>query len=645
MDQAGSSRSTLYRRIAREKYNLKRSLENCEDPNSVEDKNLCSEFDLNFEHENENVDVRDEYDVQGFNLEQTQNISAKSDLRHKLIKWYQEYNPTRASVDSLLKILYSEGLNVPISLNGLLKNYNNKITPRTVAPGKYFHLGIEKQLRKIPSTAIVEKNEVLLDIGVDGLPLYKSSSETLWPIMGRAVNIKEIEVFLIGTYLGKKKPSNVDLYLHDFILEVKYLRENGIMLHNRQLKFDIRAFVCDAPARSFMCSIVGHNSLIGCCKCYQIGKRIRNVTTFSTKSSNLRTDRDFLDRIQPDFHKNLHRNAPSELERAAFKMITQFPLDAMHLIDLGITRKMLLRYLNGKTAEQISPANKNELSNKLISLALHIPKEFQRKPRSLDEILKWKATEFRQFILYTGPVVMKNIVDDNFYYEFLLLHSAYRLLSTPANFRANLRVADELLKLFVENFPLVFGENSVTFNVHSILHIINAVEDFGIITNFTAYSFENFMQDLKRKIRKPSNILEQISNRYSEAGIVKKEKPKGFKKNRTGKVVSFQTDGYFLSSHPPDNVCCIKQFSPIKITGFMDGDGGFIKGLRFKNLQNFFQEPLQSMPALGVCTAELSTEKEEEEIFSINDIVFKMMCLPHEEKYILIPLLHSCCEF
>lgn len=101
--------------------------------------------------------------------------------------------------------------------------------------GSYYHLGIEKQLKKIPEKIINEIDEIILDIGVDGLPLYKSSNQSLWPILAKFVNIENLKVILIGVYLGPKKPSNVDVYLHDFINEFRKLSEDGIFLYNKNV--------------------------------------------------------------------------------------------------------------------------------------------------------------------------------------------------------------------------------------------------------------------------------------------------------------------------------------------------------------------------------------------------------------------------
>ncbi|XP_036335405.1 uncharacterized protein LOC118745844 isoform X2 [Rhagoletis pomonella] len=89
-------------------------------------------------------------------------------------------------------------------------------------------------------------------------------------------------------------------------------------------------------------------------------------------------------------------------------MVTQTPLDSMHLFDLGVIKKMLVRILQNKTEEKTPKINILKISPGLLNLRKHFPKEFPRKPRSLDEIHHWKATEFHQFLAYTGPIVLFN---------------------------------------------------------------------------------------------------------------------------------------------------------------------------------------------------------------------------------------------
>ncbi|XP_017477108.1 PREDICTED: uncharacterized protein LOC108367073 isoform X2 [Rhagoletis zephyria] len=433
----------------------------------------------------------------------------------------------------------------------------------------------------------------------------------------------------------------LDSYLHDLVSEIKNLKESGVELYGRSFQIDLRAFICDAPARSFMCSTVGHNALIGCEKCYQRGQRINNVTTFSTASAEPRTYEDFRNRKQMQFHKGFHQKRHSELELIGIDMITQFPLEPMHLIDLGVMRKFLTLLINRKTVQKIGTNDKNLMSNKLISLAPFIPREFQRKPRSLNEICRWKATEFRQFALYTGLVVLKGIVGEEMYNEYLLLHVSYRMLSSPVNSNFNLNKAEDMLKLFVQKFPILFGDSCVTFNVHNLLHLRKCVEDMGALPNFTAYSFENFMQELKKNVRKPSKILQQISNKYSTSHLKIKAVPTGFKRNKLGKIISFQNENFFVSTRMPDNLCCIAPFQIVRITGFVEREEIFLNGTVLTHLKNFFEHPVQSMNMLGICTGNIFDENADKRDFKIDEVMCKMMYFPSENEYLFIPLLHG----
>lgn len=217
-------------------------------------------------------------------------------LESKLKDWFQECTPSFRCCASLLNILKSENLNVPLSVRSLL-DHPEKCVVRTVSPGQYIHIGVKIQLEKLANEILQENpTAVNLDIGIDGLPLFKSSQVALWPILGRVANIRCKTVILIGCYVGKKKPSNIEVYLHDFVEEINVLSVDGISLNDVSYKVVIRAFICDTPARSYICGVKGHNALNGCSKCHQKGKRVQNVTTFSSIPGNPRLDLEFVTR-------------------------------------------------------------------------------------------------------------------------------------------------------------------------------------------------------------------------------------------------------------------------------------------------------------------------------------------------------------
>ncbi len=92
-----------------------------------------------------------------------------------------------------------------------------------------------------------------------------------------------------------------------------------------------------------------------------------------------------------------------------------------------------------------------------------MPSEFARQPRALD-------TQFCQFLLYTGPIVLQNIVSKELYKHFLALSVAiFIMLDTSKERRiAYLDYAKQLLAFFVKNCKYIYGDTFTVYNVHSV---------------------------------------------------------------------------------------------------------------------------------------------------------------------------------
>ena len=60
-----------------------------------------------------------------------------------------------------------------------------------------------------------------------------------------------------------------------------------------------------------------------------------------------------------------------------------------------------------------------------------VPVEIARKPRSFDEVTRWKATEFRLILLYLGLVVLQSVLSKPQIIHFNALNCAVRILCDP----------------------------------------------------------------------------------------------------------------------------------------------------------------------------------------------------------------------
>ncbi|XP_065656618.1 uncharacterized protein LOC136082018 [Hydra vulgaris] len=187
----------------------------------------------------------------------------------------------------------------------------------------------------------------------------------------------------------------------------------------------------------------------------------------------------------------------------------------MHLICLGVVRRLVLSWLSSYLKCCLPVATVQKLSSALISLRICIPNEFQRKPRSLDKIRQWKATEFRQFLIYTGSVVLKQFLDPAVYDHFMLLSVAIFCLCHPTLCREYCAYAHSLLKYFVKHSQLLYGRQFLVYNVHSLIHLASDVEKYGPLDTISCFPFENSLHKLTL-VRSSHLPLQQVINRLTE---------------------------------------------------------------------------------------------------------------------------------
>ena len=171
-------------------------------------------------------------------------IAQEYEIHDKLANWAGTFNVTHAALSALLCILCNYFPNLPKDARTLLK------TPRAVNTikvdnGSYYHFGvangIKKILEKYPCNQ--PKDKITFQVGIDGLPLFKSSADSFWPIIGLLDKPCIKEPFLIGLYHGVKKPSNAADLLSHFVEEMQDLETVGLLYHKNFIKVVISAII------------------------------------------------------------------------------------------------------------------------------------------------------------------------------------------------------------------------------------------------------------------------------------------------------------------------------------------------------------------------------------------------------------------
>ena len=490
------------------------------------------------------------------------------------------------------------------------------------------YFGIEAGIVHILSSnysAVANLTTIDLIVNVDGLPLFKSTSQQFWPILGHFSNL---DVFVIALFYGNSKPSSVEEYLQDFIEEVNRLNVAGIIHEEKHYKFGVKCFCCDAPARCFLKCIIGHSAYFACERCVVEGTWSGRVVFNLDSNEVLRTH----DRFSSCSYET-HQKKPTPLLSCSVSCVKQFCLDYMHMVCLGVTKRILHYLKKGPRKCKLSSQQCPQISDGLKALRGTMPSEFARQPRPLDELERWKATEFRQFLLYTGPVVLRNVVSKDLYQHFLCLSVAISILLDSNDNKRNsyLEFAQELLHYFVDNAKHVYGETFTVYNVHSLKHLPEDVRYFNCSLNkISCFPFENYMQQLKKCVRNGQNPIIQVAKRLGELRDSGKNQPVKSSYSNVGTVMDSLKDSCFLLE---SNKYAFVQEKRSNGTLVCDI-------LSTSQMENFCSCPEESK-VFNVCYIRDISHKAKRRLIEASALHRKAVCRPVNTGYVLFPLQHE----
>ena len=144
-----------------------------------------------------------------------------------------------------------------------------------------------------------------------------------------------------------------------------------------------------------------------------------------------------------------------------------------------------------------SKQNKMDFENKLKKIKY--PSEFPNWRVSFFSSYKLKASDYRTFICYTGPFLLMDIIDVDFFKHFLVYATAIRLLSQENVTAVYIRHADVLLRYFVQTFVALYEEDNLNYNLHAHLHLATQVSLFGPLHKLSCFAFEGMLKMCKKK--------------------------------------------------------------------------------------------------------------------------------------------------
>lgn len=389
--------------------------------------------------------------------------------------------------------------------------------------------GIKYQEKCEPGQFLSNPNNRSMMLNADGIELSNSGVDQCWvgylTLNELPPHLRKKYSLIVAVYVGEGHPIMNELF-KPMTVELQDLYANGITwyLNGETItsKFIVNICCVDSKARPELMNMLQPNGKCSCTFCVYEGEPAPNNNLHRLYPSHevhpRRTHQQICDDMMLAHETGPVRGILGVSFLAAIPELdlgTGVVVDPMHNCYLGVTRHVFRLLLFSKAEETFyygTPQNLAVINARL--LQIKPPNCISRKPVSIHKWRKWKATEWRNLLLYMLPC-FENVVPDNILRFLAKLCEALYILHKSSILPEEVQKCKRLLLQFHFEFEDIFGKIHMTYNLHMLVfHLPDCVLEYGPGWAISAFIFEALNYDIIRFVTSPKDRQLQIVTRF-----------------------------------------------------------------------------------------------------------------------------------
>nr|XP_050038377.1 uncharacterized protein LOC126535610 [Dermacentor andersoni] len=196
-------------------------------------------------------------------------------------------------------------------------------------------------------------------------------------------------------------------------------------------------------------------------------------------------------------------------------LVNGYSVEYMHCVLQGVAKQLTETILSSSNSDERfysgAPTALSKIDARLLSIKP--PHCITRLPRSVQKRSHWKASEWRNWLLFYALPCLNDILHHEYWRHLSKLCEGIYILLQEELTILEIDKAESLLKNFVSRCEALYGVAFMTYNVHALLHLRNCARSLGPLWAHSAFVFEGGNGTIVRKISAAKGLPDQIVER------------------------------------------------------------------------------------------------------------------------------------